>query len=542
MYSVINSERSDECLARLTAAGDDSAFEELYDRWFDPLHDFAARVLRDREPAGEVVRASFVDALETMRRRREIEHLRIWLYAAAREHALGWLRGRKRARPSVDAEDFAQVDERRLVDPEVANHPDLAQLVWSAAAALPPEEYALLDMHLRQELTAEEMTFALGLKKDALYTHLARLRGGLEESVMLTLMMRGRGDCAAFDLMVSGERRLTLQLREQVRAHVDDCEECWRSRRRFASPVEVFGALARAPSLPGTREAVWAALASRRPRHGPGEAAWHPLAWWSGTARRAHLGARGPSYRARFAALAAGGLVLLGGVAGALALTGGRSVLPLADPAGIRSTSHEVGVPDTDRTIRMVWRREPGATAYAVAFSRDRRAIPRAHEDLPGVASSTTSRALPPGRWWFVLRTRGEDGAWTSTERRGPYVIVAAEKPAPKRAPKKRKRPVEPEPAVAPAPPPPAPVLERQEPEPDADAKRPRRKREQAEKAPTPKPKPKPKTRPKPDPEPAPAPEPELPPQPTVPEQPPLPPPGEPPPPPPGEQRLPAEP
>ena len=61
-----------------------------------------------------------------------------------------------------EAQVFTVVDPERGPDlqPEDA---ELVQLVWTAASALSPKEYALLDMHVRQELGAEEIADEIGL-------------------------------------------------------------------------------------------------------------------------------------------------------------------------------------------------------------------------------------------------------------------------------------------------------------------------------------------------------------------------------------------
>src|SRR5205085_276728 len=61
-----------------------------------------------------------------------------------------------------EALDFTQVDGDRVPNPSVVFDHELVELVWDAAAALPPEEYSLLVLQVRHELSAEALGEQLG--------------------------------------------------------------------------------------------------------------------------------------------------------------------------------------------------------------------------------------------------------------------------------------------------------------------------------------------------------------------------------------------
>ena len=189
---------ADERLAERTAAGDEGAFAELYERYFQGIYDFALRLVRDRDAAADVVQATFVTAWEALRDGR-VSTVKPWLYTVAYNGAIDELRRRSRLASGEEAEAlvFAQVDSSRFANPEaVAGDRELVELVWSSASALTPQEYGLLDLHLRQGFEAPELADALGLERGAVYTRLSRLRDSLEEAVTTTLLMRrGRREC-----------------------------------------------------------------------------------------------------------------------------------------------------------------------------------------------------------------------------------------------------------------------------------------------------------------------------------------------------------
>lgn len=153
----------------------------------------------------------------------------------------------------------------------------MADLVWSAASALKPAEYALLDMHLRQGLSAEEMAAELGVAKGNVYTRLSRLRHSLEEAVTSTLLVRrGRRECEALDALLAGfnTAELTPETRAVVQRHLEDCPRCQESKRRFVSPAEIFAGLGLLGAAPALRSTIWqrssSALRTAPPGSGSG--------------------------------------------------------------------------------------------------------------------------------------------------------------------------------------------------------------------------------------------------------------------------------
>jgi RNA polymerase sigma factor (sigma-70 family) len=399
--------------AALAATQDTAAFAELYEQHFDGLYDFVARIVRDRDLAGEIVQSTFAKAWDELREGRELRQPKAWLYAVARNRALDELRRQRRLadEPLI----YAQPDPSRLSDPQaVAEDNEMVELVWSSAAALSPEEYSLLDLHVRHGLGAADLSGALQLERGAVYTRLSRLRNSLEESVASTLLVRrGREDCPELQAIVGehgGGETMTPELRRAVRAHVKDCEICCEARRRFVAPVEIFGALTPIVALPGVREGIWAAVVPGGAAHAAGAAAV------GGTgAVAARQGGK-----AKYWVAGAGGVAAAAAVV-SLALSSGPNV---RDPSRVASLDHTVGVPSSDPTVSLRWSPGKNAKGYSVIFSRDKSSEPAARENVTG--TQFTSAPLSPGRWWFILRTHGKDGGWTHTLRLGPFVITAA--------------------------------------------------------------------------------------------------------------------
>jgi RNA polymerase sigma factor (sigma-70 family) len=382
------------------------------------------RIVRDRDLAGEIVQSTFTKAWDELRAGHELRHPKAWLYAVARNRALDETRRRRVL--TDDPPIYSQVDPSRLSDPQaVAEDNELVELVWDSAGALNPDEYALLDLHVRHGFGAADLADALHLERGAVYTRLSRLRSSLEESVASTLLVRrGSEDCAGLAAIVAehgGGEALTPELRRAVRAHVKECEICSDARRRIVNPVALFGALVPVVPLAGMREGILPAIL-------PGGAASAA----GGGAAAATTGRQ--VGKAKYIA-GAGGVAAAATIV-AIALSPGGGV---RDPTSATSLDHRVGVPSSDATVTMRWPPGQKAHGYSVMFSRNRSAEPPARENVSG--RQYTSSPLSPGRWWFILRTHGSDGGWTHTLRVGPFIITAATARAAtpvKKAPAKR--------------------------------------------------------------------------------------------------------
>lgn len=258
---------------------------DLFQQHFNSLWDFLARLVRRQPAVEELLIATFQRARDEVANRPASVAPRAWLFGIARELALVHIEADNRPLPLTfqringRAVDLDWIDASRL--PDEADQRAVrksAATVWEEVAALNPRQYSLLDLTLRQGLSAEAVAGLLEMPVDDAYTMLQRLAAGVEESIDLFLITReARGQCPglAVELRIGGGGPgLTAENRQAVVEHVASCPDCRKIKAALPSPLVVIAGFARLRPPPDAREAVLdTILQSRRDPHS--RSAWN---------------------------------------------------------------------------------------------------------------------------------------------------------------------------------------------------------------------------------------------------------------------------
>jgi DNA-directed RNA polymerase specialized sigma24 family protein len=242
--------RPDGLAARIRT-GDRDAFVSLYGPDFDGLFDFVLRSVRDRASAAVALSNALHQAWDIFREPGAPYDVRGWLFVVARDAVLA--RPRRRT-GDVEREGlvYTDLEAERLSDPSLAFDRELIELVWDTATALAREDYSLLDLHVRRDLSVDELAEQLELTRDDVAWDLSRLCDWFDSSVRLTLLAtRSRHNCAGLDGALSAN---AASIERVAGRHVRECASCRETSARFASATEIFASFAPMPPPPGLRE------------------------------------------------------------------------------------------------------------------------------------------------------------------------------------------------------------------------------------------------------------------------------------------------
>src|SRR3954468_3440277 len=194
---------SDQRLVAAVRAGDDRAFEALYQRYQRRIYAYVLGMVKDHGRAEDVTQEIFVSALRRMRATDRPIAFKPWVYEIAKNACIDACRRSRRAEEiSYDAEEgLAPSDQSRLCasgpSPEAAvsaKH-DLETLC-GAFGGLSESHHQILVLRELEGLTYEEIGERMGMTRPAVESTLFRARRRLTEE---------------YDELVSGARCMRVQ-------------------------------------------------------------------------------------------------------------------------------------------------------------------------------------------------------------------------------------------------------------------------------------------------------------------------------------------
>ena len=232
---------SDEELVARVRAGDDLAFEAIYDRYAAGVLAFCVYLLGSRDAAEDALQLAFVAAYRALRRGGEREiALRPWLYTIARNRCLSELRARGEAAWSDGVLDEHPGADSPVV--QVQRREELRELL-ADMQRLPADQRAALVLFELGDQSHAEIASVLGVRREKVKALIFQAREAL---------VRGRNarerPCAEVRERLATVRERILP-RSMTRAHINRCPSCAayeaevrRQRAAFAVLVPVAAA------------------------------------------------------------------------------------------------------------------------------------------------------------------------------------------------------------------------------------------------------------------------------------------------------------
>ena len=210
-------DHTDDHLVAQVHAGEDAAFEAIYDRYARGLLAFCVQLLGSREDAEDALQVIFVSAYRALREADREVALRPWLFTIARNRCLSELRARRNGfHVNGDVADRPCFD--GPVD-EVQRREDVRE-VFNEMQRLPDEQRAALVLFELGDHSHAEIAAVLGVRTEKVKALIFQAREALA---------RGRtarnSPCAEVRELLATVRGKVLP-RSMTRAHIDRCPGC----------------------------------------------------------------------------------------------------------------------------------------------------------------------------------------------------------------------------------------------------------------------------------------------------------------------------
>lgn len=181
---------SDAQLTELLILEDDCAFEEIYNRYWGILYNFARRTLRDDDQAKDVIQEVFVKLYERMGGLYN-QSIRSYLYTSVLHNILD-LYDHQKVRINYIAafRDFYNRGEN-VTENQVREN-ELKRLIEKEIANLPAKMRTIFEMSRKQYLTHQQIADRIGVSegtvRNQVYNALNKLRSRLSCMFFLQLM------------------------------------------------------------------------------------------------------------------------------------------------------------------------------------------------------------------------------------------------------------------------------------------------------------------------------------------------------------------
>jgi RNA polymerase sigma factor (sigma-70 family) len=205
--------RSDARLVELVRAGDEAAFEVLYERHVAGVLGFCRHMLGSQHEAEDAVQQAFASAHGSMRRGSREIAFKPWLYTIARNRCLSILRAR-RERPA----ELPEISTAGL-NAQVERSAELRELV-ADVQRLPDQQRAALVLSELDDLSHAEVAEVIGSTPQAVKGLVFRARAALAER-----RDARDAECADIRLELAAATGGGLR-RGRLRYHLETCPGC----------------------------------------------------------------------------------------------------------------------------------------------------------------------------------------------------------------------------------------------------------------------------------------------------------------------------
>jgi RNA polymerase sigma factor (sigma-70 family) len=207
----------DERLVARVRAGDDDAFEAIYDRYYFGLLAFCRHMLGSRDAAEDALQHSFASAYTALRAGDGIIDLRPWLYTIARNRCLSALRAQ---RDEVSTDGFEPSP--RAFDGlagEIQLRADLRDLI-DDLQRLPEDQRAALVLFELGDQSHEQIAEVLDVRREKVKALVFQAR----EALLRARRARAQPCTEVRERIatLSGE----VPRRSVLRSHIDRCDGC----------------------------------------------------------------------------------------------------------------------------------------------------------------------------------------------------------------------------------------------------------------------------------------------------------------------------
>ena len=239
----------DERLVARVRAGDDDAFEAIYDRYYLSLLAFCRHMLGSRDEAEDALQHSFASAYSALRGGDGVEDLRPWLYTIARNRCLSALRAQREELCADELELRPNAFDG--LAGEIQLRADLRDLV-DDLQRLPENQRAALVLFELGDQSHEQIAAVLGVRREKVKALVFQAR----EALLRARRARDEPCADVRERVATGD----VPRRSVLRSHIDRCPNCAAFEHEVRRQRAAFAAIMPVAPTVGLKASILAAM------------------------------------------------------------------------------------------------------------------------------------------------------------------------------------------------------------------------------------------------------------------------------------------
>lgn len=162
------------------AEGDQNAFRELFEQYWDNIYGVAYLMTKDAAAAKDIVQEVFVKLWMQRSTLAEKDDFRSFVFIVARNHIFNELRNRKRQEAVI--EQLKAYFEERLEDTEhQVLHKESTELIYAAVESLSQQQKEIYLLSREKGWRRQDIADHLGISVSTVKTHLSRALDHIRE-------------------------------------------------------------------------------------------------------------------------------------------------------------------------------------------------------------------------------------------------------------------------------------------------------------------------------------------------------------------------
>lgn len=179
------------------SSGDDKAFSELYDRYWEPLFGYVMHVLQDKEDSMDIVQDTFITVWQQRTSLGNVQSFKAYIFSIARYKALRYIRMNIRKRDYLSSLlNFLQAHDES--PEELMINGELQSIINTEVANLPPKMREVFLLSREQRLSYREIAAKLNISDKTVKKQISnslklirlKMEGDLPSALMLLILLK----------------------------------------------------------------------------------------------------------------------------------------------------------------------------------------------------------------------------------------------------------------------------------------------------------------------------------------------------------------